>query len=85
MTETVKLNELRDLLETLEYPLDKADAIDAVEGVTLQYADGTEALSAVVDRSMVGTFASVDDLTSEVFTHVPTEAVGEPGQAEGEG
>lgn len=85
MDREIKLNELRDLTDSLSYPLSKAEAVAAVDDVVLRYADGQEPLPAVIERSTVDVYDSPEDLESAVFTHVPTEAVGEPGQSEGEG
>ncbi|MFB6170469.1 MAG: hypothetical protein ABEJ06_04905, partial [Haloarculaceae archaeon] len=83
--ETVKLSRLRGLLDSLDYPLTNARAREAVEGVTLVYADGEEPLDDVVGRSNAESFADAADLEAEIYTNLPVEAVGEPGQSEGEG
>lgn len=85
MGETYKLNELRSFLETVSFPLSRAEARKEAEGVTLQYADGEEPLEEVLDRIIVDEFATVEELETEIFNALPIEAVGEPGQAEGEG
>ncbi len=85
MGDIYKLNELRGLFETFTYPVTKTELAEDTAEVTLQYADGEEALSAVVDRLANETFDSVDELEAEVYANLPVEAVGEPGQAEGEG
>lgn len=85
MATEVMLNELRSVIEPLEYPISKEDARREVSDVTLLYADGEEALAAVVARSHADTFEDVEDLEVEVFSNLPVEAVGEPGQSEGEG
>lgn len=85
MGDTVKLNELTELLETLDYPIDRAAAIEAIGDAILQYADGEERLTAVLERSTVDTYRDLADLESEIRGNVPVEAVGEPGQSEGEG
>lgn len=85
MESSFKLNELRELLERFSYPISRNEVRDEVGGVTLVYADGDEAFETVVDRLASEEFASVDELEAEIFNTLPTEAVGEPGQAEGEG
>ncbi|MFB6138063.1 MAG: hypothetical protein ABEJ42_06965 [Halobacteriaceae archaeon] len=85
MTRDVKLSHVGAEIESLSYPIDREAASDALADVTLQFADGEEALSAVVDRANVETFGSATDLESEVFANLPVEAVGEPGQSAGEG
>lgn len=85
MDREIKLNELRDVTDSLSYPISKAEAVAAVDDVVLRYADGQEPLPAVLERSTVEGYDSAEDLESDVYTHLPTEAVGEPGQSEGEG
>lgn len=82
-----KLSELDGILEEWTYPLSKDDAIEAAEAedVTLLYADGDEPLSDVLARVDDDEFDSVNDLETEIYNALPTEAVGEPGQSEGEG
>ncbi|MFC3478532.1 DUF5789 family protein [Halobacterium litoreum] len=85
MTREVKLNELAAELDALSYPATHADASTELSDVVLLYADGEERFVDVLDRSNEDVFVSRDDLESEVFSLLPTEAVGEPGQSEGEG
>lgn len=85
MSREVTLNQLRSVLETLEYPISKDEAHGDVSDVTLSYADGRESLAAVVERTNQETFEGVDDLETEIYNNLPVEAVGEPGQSEGEG
>jgi hypothetical protein len=84
MAQTVKLNQLREELETFDYPLSHEAAVDAAAGVTLQLADGTESLSAVIADSSLNQFDSAEDLESEVMMLLPRNAVGEPYQSEGD-
>ena len=85
MTREVTLNQLRSVLEALDYPVSRGDAREDVSDVTLSYADGRESLAAVVERTNQETFEGVDDLETEIYNNLPVEAVGEPGQSEGEG
>jgi len=85
MSKTVKLNELRDEIGDIDYPVSRDAASKETSGVTLRYADGEEPLADVIRRSNETEFGSVDDLEAEVYSNLPTEAVGEPGQSEGEG
>ncbi|MFW5940076.1 MAG: hypothetical protein ACOCSD_05500 [Halolamina sp.] len=84
MDREIKLNELRDTLAELDYPVDRAAAVDACEGVTLLLADGTEPLAGVVADSGEDRFESAADLESEVMSTLPRHAVGEPYQSEGD-
>lgn len=83
--EEVHLNELRTVIGPLDYPISKEDAREELSGVTLLYADGDEELAAVVGRVNEETFEGIDDLETEIYNNLPVEAVGEPGQSEGEG
>lgn len=85
MPTEVMLNELRTVIGDLEYPISKDAAREAVADVTLLYADGEESLVAVIGRANEDTFEDVEALEVEVYNNLPVEAVGEPGQSEGEG
>lgn len=85
MERELKLNQLQDALAALDYPLDRAAAVDACEGVTLLLADGTEQLADVVADSNADRFDSAAELESEVMSTLPQHAVGEPYQSEGDG
>lgn len=84
MTDEIHLNELRSLIEGLEYPIEKDDAREELADVRLLYADGEESLSAVISRTQAETFDGADDLEAEIYNNLPIEAVGEPGQSDGD-
>lgn len=83
MVSRVKLSEVQTVFGALDYPASKAQVCGDTEDVVLVMADGEECLASVVERSHASEFVSADDLTTEVFMHLPIAAVGEPGQAEG--
>jgi len=85
MVRQVPLNEFDALLEELSYPVERATVRETYDDVVLQYADGEERLVDVIDRTASERFESPDDLSMEVFSELPVQAVGEPGQSEGEG
>ena len=85
MGQEVPLNELNATLDSVSYPATDDEVQDVCGDVVLEYADGTERLSAVIDRLGSEQFDSRDELVSELYSVLPVEAVGEPGQAEGEG
>lgn len=78
------LNELEAYLTTVDFPITHSEAIAVARDVTLRYADGAEPFAAVVRRCESERFESRDDLLAEVYANLPTEAVGEPGQSEGD-
>ena len=85
MSRHVKLNHVHELVTGLSYPLSNEAAREEFDDVTLVFADGEEPLPDILARSHEERFDSVDDIEAEIFSNVPIEAVGEPGQAEGEG
>ena len=85
MTREVKLSDIDQVLSEVDYPATRADVADELEDVTLLYADGEEPLPEVLDRVNAERFEEAEELRSELYSALPVEAVGEPGQSEGEG
>lgn len=85
MTKEVTLSHLRKILDSLDYPITQEEVQEAVTDTRLLYADGEEELRAVVSRLHEDRFEDVEDLEAEIYSNLPIEAVGEPGQSEGEG
>ena len=85
MPTELKLEQLYAALEADGYPCSVADAAARYDDVTLVLADGTANLGDIIDQSSSDAFASADELTNEVMSLLPREAVGEPYQSEGEG
>ena len=84
MERRLTLDRCRGVLELLSYPISREDAGRILSHVTLQYADGEEPFAAAVGRTPSDHFLSVDDLELELFMSLPIDAVGEPGQSEGD-
>jgi hypothetical protein len=80
----IRLNGLRPVIERLDYPIVKDTASEELDDVTLLYADGEEPLAAVVSRSNLDSFEDVEALELEIQNNLPIEAVGEPGQSDGD-
>ncbi|AUV81707.1 hypothetical protein C2R22_08640 [Salinigranum rubrum] len=80
----LKLNTLYEQFETLEYPLNRETAAESFEQSTLLMADGQTNLGALIERTRTPTFDSPEDLFVELQTVLPIEAVGEPGQSDGD-
>ncbi len=85
MTREVKLSRVETELATLSYPVTRDDAATELDDVTVLFADGETNLGEVVSETGSDSFESVGELESEVYGALPIEAVGEPGQSEGEG
>ena len=80
----LKLNGLLSEFETLDYPLDRDVAAASFDGSTLLMADGEADLGALIERAHTPSFASPEDMFVELQTVLPIEAVGEPGQSDGD-
>ncbi|SNR23113.1 DUF5789 family protein [Halorubrum vacuolatum] len=84
MTEEIKLSRLETELETPSYPADREDLSRTYAGTTVLYADGEEDLGELIDRVPQSTFEDPEDLFLAVQNALPIEAVGEPGQSDGD-
>jgi hypothetical protein len=80
----LKLNTVLEQFEALEYPLARETAADAFDGTTLLMADGETNLGALIEQAHASSFDSPEDLFTELQTVLPIEAVGEPGQSDGD-
>jgi hypothetical protein len=80
----LKLNALYEQFETLEYPLNRETAAESFEQSTLLMADGETNLGTLIGKARTQTFDSPEDLFVELQTVLPIEAVGEPGQSDGD-
>jgi hypothetical protein len=84
MTETVKIARVKPLFAEIDYPVSRTAAATAFDGFTLVLADGEVNLGELIATADRETFASADDLTTELHNVMPIEAVGEPGQSDGD-
>lgn len=80
----IKLSDLDSLLRRLDYPVNREDVAAEVGDVTLLLADGDRRLRDVLDELGTDSFENRDDLENEIYSHLPQEALGEPGQSEGD-
>jgi hypothetical protein len=84
MTEHVKLSRVESAFERLDYPVTRDDAAAAFADVTVDYADGESNLGELVSELGSDAFHGPDELFSELQNVLPVEAVGEPGQSDGD-
>jgi hypothetical protein len=82
--EQLKLTQVGDRFGTLEYPLSRKAAASHFEAVTLVLADGEANLGAVIADCHADSFASAQELFEEFNAALPIEALGEPGQSDGD-
>lgn len=81
----IKLSRVGSVLEELSYPISNEDAANELYGTTVLLADGEADLGAITANLPSDSFESADELETELFSSLPMEAIGEPGQSEGEG
>lgn len=84
MATELKLHEVESELSKLDYPVSRAEVVQRYEGVTLLLADGEADLGELVAETEASEYESPDDLYGELNNVLPVEAVGEPGQSEGD-
>lgn len=80
----VKIARVTSVLSEIKYPVDREAAAAAFDDTTLILADGEADLGELIGETGPDSFASADDLTTELHNVVPIEAVGEPGQSDGD-
>ena len=84
MTDRIKINRVKNVLDRVEYPQDRATAAAEFDDVTLVFADGEADLGELIAATDRELFDSADDLSTELNNVMPIEAVGEPGQSDGD-
>jgi len=84
MSERVKLSRVESLFEQLDYPVTRDDAAAEFANVTVTFADGEANLGELVSEVGSDAFHGPDELFAELQNVLPIEAVGEPGQSEGD-
>jgi hypothetical protein len=84
MARTVRLSRVESVLDSLSYPVDKDHAVDQLDDVTVELADGETNLGDVVARTASDSYDSPTEFRDELYEYLPTEAIGEPGQSEGD-
>jgi hypothetical protein len=84
MDKRVKLSRVESLFEELRFPVTRDDAAAEYADVTLLYADGEDNLGKLISEVGSDSFSNAEDLFTELQNVLPVEAVGEPGQSEGD-
>ncbi|QLD85219.1 hypothetical protein HWV23_05600 [Natronomonas halophila] len=85
MSRTVKLSRIEAVLNSLSYPVDREVAADELADVTVELADGEANLGDLISETTSDSYDSAAEFRDELYEYLPTEAIGEPGQSEGEG
>ena len=84
MATRIKINRVKNALDRVDYPLGRQAAAAEFDDVTLIFADGEANLGELIANCDRAAFDSADDLDTELNNVMPIEAVGEPGQSEGD-
>lgn len=84
MPREVKMSHIEDVLEELDYPVDRGTAASVYEDTTLLLADGEINLGSAIAETGSERFETRSDLEADLHNVLPREAVGEPYQSEGD-
>ncbi|MCL9817087.1 hypothetical protein [Natronocalculus amylovorans] len=84
MEDNVKLSRLQNVLTEISYPVSHQTAVEAFDDVTVLLADGEQNLGDLVEQIPADQFRSPGDLYTELNNVMPIEALGEPGQSDGD-
>jgi hypothetical protein len=84
MSERVKLSRVESAFERLDYPVTRDDAAAEFADVIVTFADGEANLGELVSEVGSDAFHGPDELHAELQNVLPVEAVGEPGQSDGD-
>lgn len=84
MTDEIHLSRLEPTLEAQTYPADRESLAESFAGTTLLFADGEGDLGDLIGDVDQETFESADDAFVALQNVLPVEAVGEPGQSDGD-
>ncbi|WP_423997967.1 DUF5789 family protein [Halorubrum trapanicum] len=84
MTDEINLSRLEPTLEDHEYPADREALAASFAGTTVLFADGDADLGDLVADVDQETFASAADAVAALQNVLPIEALGEPGQSDGD-
>jgi hypothetical protein len=84
MGTSVELSHLEEPLMTLTYPVARETAAEQLDDVTARLANGEENLGDLIADVPSDAFDSAEELRDELYGYLPEEALGEPGQSEGD-
>lgn len=80
----IKLSGLRSRLADVDYPADVERVGEELGDTVVELADGEVTLADVLEDVGDDRYDSAEELEADVYAALPTEAVGEPGQSEGD-
>ncbi|MFC7324540.1 hypothetical protein ACFQMF_08105 [Halorubrum rutilum] len=84
MTHEVHLSRVEGELRERSYPTSRETLVDECAGTTVLFADGDADLGDLVAEIDQPRFESAEDAFTALQNVLPVEAVGEPGQSDGD-
>ncbi|ELZ35544.1 DUF5789 family protein [Halorubrum tebenquichense] len=84
MTDEIHLSRVESALEDRAYPADREALAESFAGTTVLFADGEGDLGDLLADVDQETFESAADAVAALQNVLPIEAVGEPGQSDGD-
>jgi len=84
MTHEVNLSRVEEELRDRAYPASRETLVDECAGTTVLFADGDADLGDLIGEIDQLRFESAEDAFTALQNVLPVEAVGEPGQSDGD-
>jgi hypothetical protein len=84
MTDEIPLSRVEGEFETFSFPAARSDLAESCAGTTVLFADGDADLGELLAEIEQDRFESPEDAYVSLQNVLPIEAVGEPGQSDGD-
>ena len=84
MTSEVNLSHVQDEFEGHSYPAARDDLAESCAGTTVLFADGDADLGQLLAEIEQERFENAEDAFTALQNVLPVEALGEPGQSDGD-
>jgi hypothetical protein len=84
MTAEIHLSRVESALDDHAYPADRGALAESFAGTTVLLADGEADLGALLSETGERRFETAEDAFVALQNVLPIEAVGEPGQSDGD-
>jgi hypothetical protein len=84
MTNEISLSRVEGELGDYSFPTTRSDLAESCAGTTVLFADGDADLGELIAKIDQQRFESPEDAYSALQNVLPIEAVGEPGQSDGD-
>ncbi len=81
--DSIKLNQIPEIFTDFEYPVEK-ETLEEISKIRLVLADGEIEIGDILEDMPSRIYGSPRELEEEIYTYLPIQALGEPGQSEGD-